>query len=216
MKLERLYYLLLDIYGFQGWWPIDREYHLLRGTDPRDEIIIGAVLTQNTSWRNVEIALQNLKREGELSLSFVRDSDTEKLKELIRPAGFYNLKALRLKGVAEFLNPTERVCWIDREELLSVKGIGKETADAILLYAGNRLTFVIDKYTQRFMKRFMGVDGDYEQLRLFFQSNIPKDLELYREFHALIDEHAKRFCRSTPLCGECPLKSLCISANPFS
>lgn len=216
MKLERLYYLFLELYGPQGWWPVDVEYHLSRGTDPRDEVIIGAVLTQNTSWKNVEKALENLKREGELSLSFVRWSNEEKLKELIKPAGFYNLKASRLKHVAEFFNPTERVCWVERDELLRVEGIGRETADAILLYAGNRLSFVIDKYTQRFMKRFMGIDGNYEKLRLFFQSNLPEDLQVYKEFHALIDEHAKRFCRSTPLCGECPLNSFCLSASPSS
>ncbi len=216
MKLLRLYELLLDLYGFQGWWPVDAYYHNLMGTDPRDEVIIGAVLTQNTSWKNVEKSLENLKREGELSLEFVRKVNLEVLKKLIRPSGFYNQKAIRLKTVAEFINPTGRVKTLSREELLRVKGIGPETADAILLYAGERLSFVIDKYTQRFIKRFMNLEGDYHRLKNFFESNLPQDLGVYKEFHALIDEHAKRYCRSTPLCGECPLNSLCISASPSS
>ncbi|WPM32386.1 endonuclease III domain-containing protein [Hydrogenobacter sp. T-2] len=216
MKLLRLYELLLDLYGFQEWWPVDTQYHNRMGTDPRDEVIIGTVLTQNTSWKNVEKALENLKREGELSLEFVRKVSLERLKELIRPSGFYNRKAIRLKTVAEFIKPTDKVKTLSREELLRVKGIGTETADAILLYAGGGLSFVIDKYTQRFMKRFMGIDMNYDELKDFFEENLPKELEIYKELHALIDEHAKRYCRSTPLCEECPLRSFCISASPSS
>lgn len=216
MRLKRLFSLLYDLYGPQNWWPVDRQYHQLKGTDPRDEIIIGAVLTQNTSWKNVERALENLKREGELSLNFVRSVELEVLKELIKPSGFYNQKATRLKAISEFFNPTQRVQEASREELLKVKGIGKETADAILLYAGDRLTFVIDKYTQRFMKRFLKVEGSYEELKEFFESNLEPDLFIYKEFHALLDEHAKRYCRSIPLCEECPLRNLCLSAGPSS
>ncbi|MEJ5338882.1 MAG: endonuclease III domain-containing protein [Aquificaceae bacterium] len=216
MRLLRLYGLLLELYGPQKWWPVDIQYHKLKGTDPRDEVIIGAVLTQNTSWKNVEKSLENLKREGELSLRFIRNARIEKLRELIRPSGFYHQKAERLKAVAEFINPTDMVREVSREGLLKVKGIGPETADAILLYAGERLSFVVDKYTQRFMKRLMGVDGNYHSLKSFFESNLPQDLEVYREFHALIDEHAKRYCRSNPLCRECPLKDKCISASPSS
>ena len=140
----------------------------------------------------------------------------ERLKELIKPSGFYNQKSTRLKRVAELINPTDKVKTLSREELLRIKGIGPETADTILLYAGERLSFVIDKYTQRFMKRFIGIDMNYEKLKKFFEENLPKEIEIYKEFHALIDEHAKRYCRSTPLCGECPLNSFCISANPSS
>lgn len=216
MRLEELYSLLFRLYGSQGWWPVDRAYHSAKGTDPREEIIIGAVLTQNTSWKNVEKALENLKREGELSLRFVREINLEKLREFLRPAGFYNIKALRLKEVAHFFEPVAKVRYVEREELLRIKGIGEETADVILLYAGERLSFVIDKYTQRFMKRFMGIEGSSGELKSFFESNLPLDVELYKEFHALLDEHGKRFCRSIPLCRECPLKRECISANPFS
>ncbi len=214
MKLERLYELLLDLYGPQGWWPVDKEYHKNRGTDEREEIIIGAVLTQNTSWRNVEKSLENLKKFGELSLRFIRDVSLERLKELIKPSGFYNQKALRLKHVANFFNPIDKIKEVSREELLRVPGIGKETADVILLYAGERLSFVIDKYTQRFMARFAKVEGNYESLKEYFERNLPQDIVIYKEFHALIDEHAKRYCRSTPLCRECPLSRFCLSVSP--
>jgi endonuclease-3 related protein len=214
LSLVQLYQLLLDFYGYQGWWPVDEGYHTAKGTDPRDEIIIGTVLTQNTAWRNVEKALENLKRYGELSLWFIRQTSTKELEELIRPSGFYRLKAQRLKHVAEFFNPTDVVDRVSREELLKVKGIGKETADAILLYAGGRLSFVIDAYTKRLFKRLYGLDGGYEDLKSYVEENIPKDLTIYKEFHALIDEHAKKYCKSTPRCGGCFLKNFCLSAVP--
>jgi endonuclease-3 related protein len=216
LSLVQLYQLLLDFYGYQGWWPVDEGYHASRGTDPRDEIIIGAVLTQNTSWRNVEKALENLKKYGELSLEFIRQVSTKELEELIRPSGFYRLKAQRLKHIAEFFNPTDVVEKVSREELLKVKGIGKETADAILLYAGGRLSFVIDAYTKRLFKRLYGLGGSYEDLKAYVEENILKDLTIYKEFHALIDEHAKTYCKSTPWCGGCFLKNFCLSAVPSS
>jgi endonuclease-3 related protein len=214
LSLVQLYQLLLDFYGYQGWWPVDECYHATKGTDPRDEIIIGAVLTQNTAWRNVEKALENLKRYGELSLEFIRQVSTKELEELIKPSGFYRLKAQRLKHVAEFFNPTDVVEKVSREGLLKVKGIGKETADAILLYAGGRLNFVIDAYTKRLFKRLYGLDGGYEDLKSYVEESIPKDLTIYKEFHALIDEHAKVYCRSTPRCGGCFLKNFCLNAVP--
>jgi endonuclease-3 related protein len=216
LSLVQLYQLLLDFYGYQGWWPVDEGYHATKGTDPRDEVIIGAVLTQNTAWRNVEKALENLKRYGELSLGFVRQVSAKELEELIRPSGFYRLKAQRLKHIAEFFNPTDLVEKVSREGLLKVKGIGKETADAILLYAGGRLSFVIDAYTKRLFKRLYGLDGGYEDLKSYVEESIPKDLNIYKEFHALIDEHAKVYCRSIPRCGGCFLKNFCLSAVPSS
>ncbi|MEZ0360694.1 MAG: endonuclease III domain-containing protein [Hydrogenobacter sp.] len=214
--LLAVYERLLEFYGYQRWWPIDTSYHSRMDTDPRDEIIISAVLVQNTSWKNVEKALERMKRKGILSLDFVRKVDEKTLQELIRPAGFYRLKSHRLKEVAFFLNPTEKVSYVKRQELLKVRGIGKETADAILLYAGNRLNFVIDKYTHRLMERLYGLKGSYEDLKETFEKHLPKDVGIYKEFHALIDEHAKRFCKSTPLCGGCPVKEMCISADPSS
>ncbi|WP_029552263.1 endonuclease III domain-containing protein [Thermocrinis jamiesonii] len=216
VSLIQLYKLLLEAYGYQNWWPVDEDYHKLRGTDPREEIIIGAILTQNTAWKNVEKSLENLKKEGELSLRFIRKAKIEEIYRLIRPSGFYRLKAERLKHVAEFFNPVDVIQSVSRQELLKVKGIGKETADAILLYAGNRLSFVVDAYTLRLFKRIYRLEGSYDSIKAYIENNIPKDLIIYKEFHALIDVHAKTYCRSTPRCGECFLKSYCLSAIPFS
>ncbi len=210
LELLSLYRKLLNFYGKQNWWPVDIEYHKKHGTDPREEIVIGAVLTQNTSWKNVEKALENLKKHKKLSLKAVREMKEHELQELIKPAGFYRQKAKYLKEIAEFLNPIDKLRTVSREELLKVKGIGKETADAILLYAGNRLSFVIDAYTKRIMKRLYGIEGDYETLKELFERNIPEDLEIYKEFHALLDEHAKNFCKKKPLCENCFLKDICL------
>ena len=207
--LNKIFNLLLKAYGKQGWWPVDEGYHRREGSDPREEIIIGAVLTQNTSWRNVEKALENLKKEKVLSFKELREMTLERLEELIRPAGYYRQKAVYLKEVAKRLDPVSKVESISREELLSIKGVGRETADAILLYAGGRPYFVIDAYTKRIVKRVLDVEGNYEELREFFEDNLPEDVELYKEFHALLDEHAKRFCRKLPLCEGCPLTRVC-------
>lgn len=214
-SLLSLFKALLDLYGFQNWWPIDAEYHKLFGTNPMDEIIIGAVLTQNASWKNVEKALQNLKNLGHLSLEFVREVDIQRLKEIIRPAGFFNQKAATLKRVAQTLKPVEVVFSISREDLLSIKGVGRETADVILLYAANRPSFVVDKYTQRLVYRLYGIKGSYEQIKFLFESNVPKDLKLYKELHALIDEHSKRVCKKLPLCQNCALREMCVYANSW-
>ena len=211
--LLEVYELLLRSYGEQNWWPVDEEYHREHGTDPREEIVIGAVLTQNTSWRNVEKAIENLKREGALSFEGVLNTPLDKLEELIRPSGYYRQKARRLKVVSEKLSPVSKVESVSREELLSIEGIGRETADVILLYAGGRPYFVIDAYTKRIVERIFGVRGSYEELRSWFEGNLPKDVELYKEFHALLDEHAKRFCRKDPLCEGCPLTQVCIQPS---
>jgi len=212
IHLYKLYHILLDVYGYQNWWPVDEHYHKSRGTDPRDEIIIGAILTQNTAWKNVEKALENIKREGELSLRFIRKTSHEELAKLIKPSGFYRAKAERLKQVANFFNPTDVVRKVSREELLKLKGVGKESADAILLYAGDKLTFVVDAYTLRLFKRLYNIEGDYDRLKALIEDSIPRDITIYKEFHALIDTHAKIYCKSTPRCGECFLKDFCINA----
>ena len=207
--LLEVYKILLETYGEQNWWPVDEDYHRKQGTDPREEIVIGAILTQNTSWRNVEKALENLKREGVLSFEGIIKTPLDKLQELIRPSGYYRQKARRLKEVAGELSPVSKVERISREELLKIKGIGRETADAILLYAGNRPYFVIDAYTKRIVKRVFGIEGSYEELRSWFEESLPKDVKIHKEFHALLDEHAKRFCRKEPMCEGCPLIRVC-------
>jgi len=208
-KLLHIFKSLLESYGEQGWWPVDWRYHQEQGTDPREEIVIGAVLTQNTSWKNVERALENLKVARCLSFEAVLGLEEEELQKLIKPSGYYRQKAKRLKEVAKHLNPVEKVRTIEREELLRIKGIGRETADAILLYAGDRAFFVIDAYTKRIVERVFGFSGDYESLRRWFEENLPRDLWVYKEFHALLDEHAKRFCRKRPLCEGCPINQVC-------
>jgi endonuclease-3 related protein len=207
--LLKVFRTLLEAYGPQNWWPVDEEYHARNGSDPREEIVIGAVLTQNTNWRNVEKALENLKRERALSLKAVREMPLSRLEELLRPCGYFRLKARRLKKVAQFLDPVDKVNRVSREELLGVEGVGRETADVILLYAGGRLHFVIDAYTRRIVWRVFRLAGSYEYLKRWFEEHLPRDLWVYREFHALLDEHGKRFCKKVPVCEGCPLIRVC-------
>ena len=216
LELPELYRLLYEHYGPQGWWPVDREYHRKNGSDPREEIVIGAILTQNTNWKNVAKALENLKKNSLLSFRAIIDLPLQSLEELIRPSGYYRQKARRLKEVCKALSPVDKVTSISREDLLSIRGIGPETADAILLYAGNRPFFVIDAYTARIMERVFGMTGSYEELRSYFEDNLPREVQLYKEFHALLDRHAKQHCRKKPLCEGCPLAQRCRSAAVLS
>ncbi len=205
-----IYQLLFNHYGPQHWWPGETPF----------EVTIGAILTQNTNWSNVEKAITNLKQADALSCDAIVAVEQEKLEEMIRPSGYFRQKAERLKlfcwhladhhqGSIEQLvgQPLE----IARRELLSLKGIGPETADSILLYAGNRLSFVVDAYTNRVFAR-LGIlkEGEkYEQVRQLFMSGLPEDVQLYNEYHALIVIHCKDFCRKKPLCDGCPCRHLC-------
>jgi endonuclease-3 related protein len=191
-RLMKAYEKLLKIYGHQNWWPRKHNFR-----PPEWEICVGAILTQNTNWKNVERALENLAKANVVSPEDVKNIEIEKLEELIRPSGFYKQKALRLKTFADFVlsfgsfeNFKKKV---ERNELLKVKGIGFETCDSILLYACGRPFFVIDAYTKRFV-RSLGIKTkmDYESLRRYFERRLPKDLSLYKEFHALIVEWGKR------------------------
>ena len=181
--------------------------------------MVGAILTQNTAWTNVERAIGNLKHAGKLSIRAIHEMPTKALTGLIRPSGYYNQKAARLKGLAGHIVKTYKGR-LDhlfdqgtselREELLGLKGIGPETADAMMLYAGDHLTFVIDAYTLRFAKRYpLPFEPKYDAARDHFQRNLPTDLYIYQEFHALLDEIAKTHCRPRPDCGSCPLRGRC-------
>ncbi|HEV09074.1 MAG TPA: endonuclease, partial [Sulfurihydrogenibium azorense] len=175
MNVLKVYKKLLDIYGFQKWWPVHENQ------DKVVEIVVGAVLTQNTSWKNVEKSLENLISYGCLSFECIKNIDIEILKKLIKPSGFYNQKAKTLKLLANlFLEKKE----ITRQELLAVKGVGPETADSILLYAFDKPFFVVDKYTKRLFYRlgFTPENISYEELQRFITDNIPKDVEIYKEF----------------------------------
>ena len=225
-----LYDLLFDNFGNQHWWPIDKNYHQKQKSDPRFEIIVGAILTQNTAWVNVEKALDNLKEHKQLSINTIVHINEEYLKILIQPSGFFNQKARRLKLFATYVHKryqddiskffSQDLTEI-RHELLSVQGIGPETADSILLYAGNYPTFVVDVYTKRICKRVpIDVSDDsYDEIKYYFENELQhtvpkKDLvTVYKELHALLVQLAKNNCRKKkPVCSTCPLNKLCEKA----
>lgn len=182
-----LYRKLLKKYGKQGWWPADSRY----------EVVVGAVLTQNTNWKNVEKALANLEKRNLLNEGSILEIPVKELEELVRPSGFYKQKAERLKlATGKWLETKDsKLGTMElREEWLTVKGIGKETADSILLYAMGRPIFVIDAYTRRFCKEMLGKEfKEYDDYRLLFESTLPEDVELYKEYHALIVVWGKEF-----------------------
>ena len=199
--LLKIYESLLKHFGPQHWWPINDK------TNPTYEICVGAILTQNTAWANVEKALNNLIKSNAIDPRKILAMPDEKLKKLIRPAGFFNQKAERLKAFTRFFlaNPKPT-----REQLLALKGIGPETADSILLYAFNKPYFVIDAYTKRVFSRLGLIkETQYEELQKFFEQNLPKKVSLYKEYHALIVELAKKYCGKIPRCDKCPLKNIC-------
>ena len=208
-QLTEIYQLLYDAFGPQHWWPGETPF----------EIITGAILTQNTSWANVERAIANLKSAGLLNAEELNNLDLSKLAELIRPAGYYNIKAKRLKNFLTYLfkNYAGKLTNLEnldteqlRAELLAVKGIGRETADSILLYAFNREIFVVDAYTARIAVRHHLIEpgADYEQLRELFQSNLSPDVKLFNEYHALLVRVGKEFCKPKARCAGCPLEKL--------
>lgn len=208
--LLELFDLLLAAYGPRHWWPAETPF----------EVCIGAILTQNTNWGNVEKAIANLKREGLLSPEALRDVPADRLAETIRPAGYFNVKSIRLKDFVGYLwerhgGSLERMFageWQGlREELLKVRGIGPETADSILLYAGDKPTFVVDAYTRRLFSALGMVKPTvgYEELRSLFMTSLPPDVRLFNEYHALIVEHGKHHCRKRPRCAGCRLHLFC-------
>ena len=208
--LKRLYQLLYRQYGPQHWWP----------SDSRFETIVGAILTQNTAWRNVERALANLKAAGALSPARIRALAQHDLAGLIRPSGYFNIKARRLKAFADLLGQRhhddldhlfDQELGALRRELLSIYGIGEETADDIMVYAAHMPSFVIDSYTVRVMARLGVISGKqrYHAVQALFHDNLPPDAGLFNEYHALLDRHAKETCRRLPLCRDCCLLSLC-------
>ena len=204
-----IYELLYERYGRQGWWP----------GDGRFEMIVGAILTQNTNWGNVEKAIGNLKRAGCLEARVLNEMDAGVLAELIRSAGYYNVKAGRLKNLLTWLfdnydgdlNRLEGLSATAlREELLRIKGVGAETADSIVLYGFNKCVFVVDAYTCRVMGRHRLIEAgaDYEQVRDFFESSLAADVELFNEYHALFVRVGKEYCRPRAKCQGCPLEAL--------
>lgn len=209
-SLLGIYDLLYQSFGPQNWWPAETQF----------EVIVGAILTQSTSWRNVEKAISNLKDAGVLSLERLLEVDMDRLARLIRPSGYYNMKARKLKAVVSFLSEASygdlgaffgRPLSEVRRDLLGVYGIGPETADSILLYAGGLPSFVVDAYTRRVFGR-LGIvpqDQSYEEVRAFFMKNLPSSARLYNEYHALVVALGKEICTSgNPKCNLCPVKPL--------
>lgn len=207
--VNKIYKMLFSYYGHRGWWPGDSPF----------EIAVGAILTQNTNWANVEKAISNLKQQGVLSARALHEMPLQDVASLIRPSGYYNIKAKRLKAFIGFLmagydgdmalmgkTATERL----RVDLLAINGVGQETADSILLYALGRPVFVIDAYTKRVFSRhgIMDMRASYEEYQDLFHGSINADAAVYNEYHALIVSVGKDFCRPEPRCEGCPLNKI--------
>jgi endonuclease III related protein len=209
-QLQKIYERLLLEYGPQHWWPADSPF----------EVIIGAILTQSAAWRNVEKAINNLKSSDVLTIEKLRNTPIEELAKLIRPCGYYNAKAKKLKAFVTWLNEN---CDDDldilfnhdinvlREKLLSIHGIGEETADSIILYAAEKSVFVIDAYTKRIISRIgmLPVDAGYDAFQRLFMENLKPDEYVFNEYHALLVCLGKLSCRKNPLCEGCCLKEIC-------
>jgi len=207
--VKAIYEKLLKEFGPQHWWP----------ADTRMEVIVGAILTQNTNWKNVEKAIRNLKQHHEISIDSLRDISLSRLSALIRPSGYFNIKAKRLKNFINFLvleyggdldSVGEDPLLILRKKFLKVNGIGPETADSILLYAFGKNIFVIDSYAKRIFSRhhIVSEEDSYERIQKVFMKSLDADAGIFNEYHALIVQLAKKFCKTTPQCESCPINSM--------
>jgi len=201
-----IYLLLFDAYGPQHWWPADSAF----------EMMLGAILTQNTNWLNIEKVIANLKAAGALDAQAIVSIDESRLRELIRPSGFFNQKALRLRLFSTFYLEYGREAGLKklpdpRKALLSLNGIGPETADSILLYALEIPVFVVDAYTRRIFTRLglLPDDVDYATTQTWFHTQLERDAPLFNDYHALIVQHAKQHCRIKPVCAGCSLRRIC-------
>ena len=226
-KIIKIYRKLYDLYGPQGWWPLmshdgtnptktgsvrgyhPENYELPQSEDEIYEIMLGAILTQNTAWTSAEQALLNLKKLDVISPQKLLKLDEEILKEVIRCAGFLNQKAVYLKEISKFFISLKGRT-PKRKELLAVKGVGNETADSILLYAFKQPEFVVDAYTKRIFSH-LGIvkdNANYMDIKKLFESSLPRDTAMYQEYHALIVEHAKHYYKKKPYGVGDPLKDL--------
>ena len=209
-----IYHRLMARYGPQHWWPAQEPF----------EIIVGAILTQSAAWSNVEKAIANLKSARALSPKALRKLPLDKLATLVYPCGYYNAKAVKLKSFVHWLGKyyddnLDKLFSTDigylRQQLLSVHGIGQETADSIILYVANKPIFVIDAYTQRIVRRIGLAPGsnNYRTLQTLFMHHLPNDTRLFNEYHALLVRLGKDVCRSQPLCQQCCLNDICHDYN---
>ncbi len=209
MTLITLYKKLLEHFGKQHWWPAETPF----------EVMVGAILTQQTNWGNVEKAIRNLKKEKLLSPGAILKTSNSKLQKAVRSSGYFKQKAKKLKVFCKFFlngykgsikDMAKESLYDLRHKLLELWGIGRETADSILLYALEKPVFVVDAYTIRIGERIPLFRSDgYEHVRHFFESKLPKRVSLYKEYHALLVELGKNYCKKKPLCNLCPVKKFC-------
>jgi len=206
-RIKEFYNSLYNRYGPQNWWPAESEL----------ECILGAILTQNTSWKNVEKAFENLKSRGLLSVEKLDSIPTKKLANLIRPSGYFNQKAIKIKAFISYVKKTyngdlDKMFDEDthelREKLLRIKGIGPETADSILLYALKKPVFVIDAYTYRILSRHSMIPNEisYQEMQDLLMDSLPEDIQVFNEYHALLVRVGKEHCKRKALCKGCPLE----------
>ena len=212
-KLLDLYHQLRAQHGPHKWWPADTPF----------EVAMGAILTQATAWRNVEKAMDNLKVAEVFTPERIQAISQVELEQLLRPSGYYRAKAKKVRAFVEHIAErpmhvmfTQEVPEL-REELLSIYGVGPETADTIILYAAEKPSFVVDTYTYRLLSRLGWVDGNYNyaKLRALFMDNLPHDVELFNEYHALIVRHGARVCQKTPKCQACCLQNVCTYFSQY-
>jgi endonuclease-3 related protein len=207
--IMNVYYQLHSFYGESGWWPAETPF----------EVMVGAILTQQTTWTNVEKSIEKLKMAGFLKIKSLATADIREIEDCIKQSGFFRQKARRVKLLANHilkdyqgnLNEFFKKDVGDlRKELLSLEGIGNETADSILLYADSKPKFVIDAYTLRIFSRLgLDFDGKYQKAQEYFESNLPEDVGLYRNYHAHLVELGKNFCKIDADCPNCPLNKMC-------
>lgn len=205
---------LVARFGYRNWWPGESPF----------EVIVGAVLTQNTAWKNVTKAIHNLKAASALDPFRIHGMSHDELAQLIRPAGYYNVKARRLQNLVTHFVERHRADFGSffsssvetlRQELLSINGVGRETADSIILYAAGKPIFVVDAYTGRVLNRhgLVGPRSDYQEMQDFFHAHLPRDAELYNDFHAQFVAVGHHYCKKKPKCDECPL-ALFLETRP--
>ncbi|MFO7792496.1 MAG: hypothetical protein R6W73_05885 [Candidatus Saliniplasma sp.] len=203
--LMRIYDILKTEFGEQNWWPADTKF----------EMMVGAILTQNVSWVNVKRAIENLREKKMLNPTAIKNSSMKNIQYLIKPTGFYKQKSKRLKRLANAISDNGNIDSLLkrndlRDFLLTIKGIGPETADSIILYAGEEPRFVVDAYTRRILKRVLNYEGTYQDIQDLFETKLPNELDVYKEYHALLVELGKKYCKKKePRCISCPLSNLC-------
>jgi endonuclease-3 related protein len=215
--LLTIYQLLYKQYGPQHWWPAETPL----------EMVVGAILTQSAAWINVEKAIRNLKASTDLSIEGLQSLPQGELARLIHPSGYYNVKARKIRAFVDWLaegydGDLDKLFALDaaelRNQLLSVHGVGEETADSIVLYAAHKPIFVVDAYTRRIIAR-LGLaprEETYAAYQALFMDNLPHDESLFNEYHALLVQHGKTVCRKKPLCADCCLRNLCPSNEQVS